>query len=210
MILFFGDSFTSGENNNFNGYVEKLKINDYKNYGISGTCIGDYSLYPVGNNNLIDILYTKKEEIEKADIIFLEYGANDISSIICGYTTLNIALIDLVKCLDYIHQTNPECKIYFLSLGNNLKTFALGQINYLKDDYFKSISSLLFSSIEECISKWIYLYNEFLSYVRNTNVEIIEFPTFNKNELDLDNLHPNDNGYNKIADTIKNILNKGE
>ena len=210
MILFFGDSFTSGENNNFNGYVEKLKINDYKNYGISGTCIGDYSLYPVGNNNLIDILYTKKEEIEKADIIFLEYGANDISSIICGYTTLNIALIDLVKCLDYIHQINPRCKIYFLSLGNNLKTFSLGQINYLKDDYFKSISSLLFSSIEECISKWIYLYNEFLSYVRNTNIEIIEFPTLNKNELDLDNLHPNDNGYNKIADTIKNILNKGE
>lgn len=210
MTLFFGDSFTSGENNNFNGYVEKLEIKDCKNYGISGTCIGDYSLYPVGNNNLIDILYTKKEEIEKADIIFLEYGANDISSIICGYTTLNIVLIDLVKCLDYIHQINPRCKIYFLSLGNNLKTFSLGQVNYLKDDYFKSISSLLFSSVDECISKWIYLYNEFLTYVKNTNVEIIEFPTFNKNELDLDNLHPNDNGYNKIADTIKNILNKGE
>jgi lysophospholipase L1-like esterase len=206
MTLFFGDSFTSGENNNFNGYVEKLEIKDCKNYGISGTCIGDYSLYPVGNTNLIDILYTKKEEIEKTDTIFLEYGTNDISSIICGYTTLNIVLIDLIKCLDYISQINPKCKIYFLSLGNNLNTFALGQIDYLKDNYFKSISTLLFSSINECISKWIYLYNEFLTYVKNTNVEIIEFPTFNKNELDLDNLHPNDNGYNKIADTIKKYI----
>ena len=206
MILFFGDSFTSAENNNFNSFVEKLKLKDYKNYGISGTCIGNYSLYPVENNNLIDLISIKKEEIKKADIIFLEYGCNDISSIVVGYTCLNIVLIDLIKCLDFIHQLNPLCKIYFLSMGDNLYIFSYGQLNYLKNDYLKSISNLLIQDLDQSISKWISLYNEFITYVKKTNINIIEFPRFNKDELDLDYVHPNDKGYNKITTTINNAL----
>lgn len=206
MILFFGDSFTSAENNNFNGFVEKLNLKDYKNYGISGTCIGNYSLYPVENNNLIDLISNKKEDIKKADTIFLEYGCNDISSIILGYTSLNNVLIDLIKCLDFIYQLNPLCKIYFLSMGDNLDIFSYGQLNYLKNDYFKSISNILIQDFDKSISKWISLYNEFISCVKNTNINIIEFPRFNKDELDLDYIHPNDNGYNKITAIIKNTL----
>ena len=208
MILFFGDSFTSGENNNFNGYVEKLDLKDVKNFGVSGTCIGDYSLYPVYQNNLVQLLDKEKESIKKADTIFLEYGSNDISSIICGYTSVNVVLIDFVKCLDYIRQLNSNCKIYFLTLGENVNTFASGQIEYLKNDYLKSISNLVFSASDNLKLKWISLYDEFISYVKNMELEMIEFPKFGEDELDKDGLHPNDKGYSKIANTIiKHITN---
>lgn len=205
MDLFFGDSITSAENNNFDGYVEKLKLQNYKNYGISGTCIGDYSLYSVEDTNLIQLLYKKRDEIKNANRIFLEYGSNDISSIICEYTTLKVVMIEFVKCIDYIRQNNPNCEIYFISLGDNLSSFAKGQIEYLKNEYFKYISDLLFIK-DDLIDKWIETYDEFISYLSKMNLKMIEMPTFNGNEYDVDGIHPNDIGYSKISNKFKGIL----
>ncbi len=205
MDLFFGDSITSAENNNFDGYVEKLKLQNFKNYGVSGTCIGDYSLYPVEDTNLIQLLYKKRDEIKNADRIFIEYGSNDISSIICEYTTLKVVMIEFVKCIDYIRQNNPSCEIYFISLGDNLSYFAKGQIEYLKNEYFKNISDLLFIK-DDLIDKWIETYDEFISYISKMNLKKIEMPTFNDNEFDIDGIHPNDIGYSKISNKLKEIL----
>lgn len=205
MDLFFGDSITSAENNNFNGYVEKLKLQNFKNYGVSGTCIGDYSLYPVEDTNLIQLLYKKRDEIKNADRIFLEYGSNDISSIICEYTTLKVVMIEFVKCIDYIRQNNLNCEIYYISLGDNLSFFARGQIEYLKNEYFNNISDLLFTK-DSLIDKWIETYNEFISYISKMNLKMIKLPILNDNEFDIDGIHPNDIGYNKISNKFKEIL----
>ncbi len=205
MDLFFGDSITSAENNNFDGYVEKIKLQNFKNYGVSGTCIGDYSLYPVEDTNLIQLLYKKRDEIKNADRIFLEYGSNDISSIICEYTTLKVVMIEFVKCIDYIRQNNPNCEIYFISLGDNLSFFAMGQIEYLKNEYFNNISDLLFTK-DSLIDKWIETYNEFISYISKMNLKIIKLPILNDNEFDIDGIHPNDIGYSKISNKFKEIL----
>lgn len=205
MDLFFGDSITSAENNNFNGYVEKLKLQNFKNYGVSGTCIGDYSLYPVEDTNLIQLLYKKRDEIKNADRIFLEYGSNDISSIICEYTTIKVVMIEFVKCIDYIRQNNLNCEIYYISLGDNLSFFARGQIEYLKNEYFNNISDLLFTK-DSLIDKWIETYNEFISYISKMNLKMIKLPILNDSEFDIDGIHPNDIGYNKISNKFKEIL----
>lgn len=205
MDLFFGDSITSAENNDFNGYVEKLKLQNFKNYGVSGTCIGYYSLYPVEDTNLIQLLYKKRDEIKNADRIFLEYGSNDISSIICEYTTLKVVIIEFVKCIDYIRQNNPNCEIYYITLGDNLSFFASGQIEYLKNEYFNNISDLLFTK-DSLIDKWIKTYNDFISYISKMNLKMIKFPILNDNEFDIDGIHPNDIGYNKISNKFKEIL----
>ncbi len=203
MILFFGDSITSGENNKFKSYVEKLNLKDSINLGVSGTCIGNYSIYPVGETNLIQLLYKETKRIKQADKIFLEYGSNDISSICLGYTSLNTILIELNKCLDLIKQTNPKCEIYFLLLGENIKTFCLGQINYLKNDYLKDISTLVFPSTAKTNLTWLANYKKFSSLIKKMIPNTIEFPLLGMTDLEQEQLHPNNKGYEKIAAKIK-------
>ncbi len=192
-IVFLGDSLTSGENNNNKSFVEYLNVGAL-NFGISGTCIGDYSLYPVGKSNLIDILQQNAEPIQRARCIFLEYGCNDVSSIVVKNTTLQKVKIELIKCLDYIHQLNPTVEIYFITLGKcNIKTFAQAQTNYLKNDY------LHFSNIS--YHKWIRTYKKFNKFINQicSNVVCLTDTELCEDELDTDKLHPNAVGYKRIS-----------
>ena len=163
MILFFGDSITSGENNNFNGFVEKLNNKECINLGVSGTCLGNYSLYPVGKNNLTDLVIKEKDKIKDADVMFIEYGSNDISSVLLNYTNINNCLIELVKAVDAISQINDNARLYFVCLGENKKRFAKGQVDYLKNDYFKNLDDALFKDLkeEDLYDKWLGYYNFF-------------------------------------------------
>lgn len=210
MILFFGDSITSGENNNFNGFVEKLNKKECVNLGVSGTCIGDYSLYPVGNNNFNELIIKEKDKIKDADIIFVEYGSNDISSVLLNYTNIKNCLIELVKAVDAISQINDNAKLYFVSLGENKKRFAKGQVNYLKNDYFKNIDDALFKDLneEELYEKWLGDYNFFDFFVKKCIRNVINLPLLDDSEIDKDNIHPNDKGYAKISKFIEGVINE--
>ncbi len=198
MNLFFGDSLTSGENNNFKGYVEKLNIEeDVKNYGVSGTCIGDYSLYPVGENNLLQLLYKKKAEIKKADKIFLEYGSNDISSVAAKYTSFSRVEIDLIKSLDLIKQINSNAEIYLITIGSNFTKMASGQSLYLNENYLKD------TEIRITETEWIDLYQRFVNFLVKLDIKILTLPHLLEEEIDADGIHPNDAGYEKIAQEIR-------
>lgn len=203
MNLFFGDSLTSGENNNYKGYVEYLKELYHKkgkNLGVSGTCIGDYSLYPVGDTNLIQLLYKNVKNIKKADKIFLEYGSNDVSSICASCTPFRKVEIELNKCINFITQTNPKAEIYFITLGQNVETEANGQCAYLAYDYLHNMKILTGPEF------WKKLYAMFVDFIETLPVFIITLPLLTKDELDTDNMHPNDAGYRKIAETVKKVL----
>ena len=210
MILFFGDSITSGENNNFNGFVEKLNNKECVNLGVSGTCLGDYSLYPVGKNNLIDLVIKEKDKIKGADIIFVEYGSNDISSVLLNYTNINNCLIELIKAVDSISQINDNARLYFVSLGENKKRFAKGQVDYLKNDYFKNLDKALFNDIkeEDLYDKWLGDYNFFDFFVKKCIKNVIDLPLLDDSEIDKDNMHPNDKGYTKISKFIEGVINE--
>ena len=115
MTLFFGDSYTSGENNNTVSWVNYIGMHDdYVNNAISGTTMGDYSLYPVKDHDLLHQLYQQTEEIKKADRIVLAYGLNDIAAVATGYTKIINVKVALIKCLDYIKQINFDCVIDFV------------------------------------------------------------------------------------------------
>lgn len=82
-LLFVGDSFTAGENNNFISYVQYIdKSYDSTQIGVPGTTIGEYSLYSVDGFSLLSQIDKYKDDISKANTIFLEYGINDISSML--------------------------------------------------------------------------------------------------------------------------------
>lgn len=204
-ILFFGDSITSAENNSFNGFVEKLNLSNYYNYGVSGTTIGSYSLYPVGNNDLINLLYKHEAEIIECDLLFLEYSSNDVSSVVVGYATLADVTISLVKALDYITQLNPNITICFIGLGVNNSKIAQGQCEYLNNIYLKN------SRLKKISTKaWIKTYYKFERIVKSLIPVYISL-TENVLEdtlLDADFMHPNDAGYNLISKDIRKQLNK--
>ncbi len=203
MNLFFGDSLTSGENNGFTGYVEyleKLIGESCINLGVSGTCIGDYSLYPVGQTNLLQLLYKNEDTIRKADKIFLEYGANDISSICAGFTTLNVVEIELIKSLDFIRQLNNKAAIYFVTLGKNSWSMARGQSDYLNYDYLKYLKPQI-SDLE-----WDRKYHEFQLFIEHLPITFIEMPQLDKEEISDDNIHPNAAGYEKIAKKLSEVF----
>ena len=206
MILFFGDSLTSGENNQFKSYVDYLGLNDYINYGVSGTTLDDYSLYPVGKTDLYNLLQENKSQLAQAESIFIEYGVNDISSVVSKYTTIERVICSLIKCIDFIKQ-NSSAKINFILIGNNKKSidlFAKNQINYLKKDYLKS------TNIHLSKYKWIKNYDRFASIVKNNrdlNVYYLYEGEYPSNLIDADGIHPTDTGYKIIASNIrKDIL----
>ena len=135
-ILFLGDSLTSAENNNYKGFVEKLRLQFFENKGVSGSTIGDYSLYPVGNTDLLSLTFKYKDFIAESDYLFIEYGINDIASATVGYTTNNHIYITLNKCIDNIYQINKDIKIVYLLPTLDLKVLseiAKSQYDYLKE-----------------------------------------------------------------------------
>lgn len=205
-IIFFGDSITEGANSeqDFVGY-----LNNYTtayNVGISGTTIGEYSIYPVDGQSL-SALYPKID-LSRYDEIFLEYGTNDVSAIMCGFTTLQKVIVSFVKAIDGIHQKNPSAKIRFLAISldhNIILEHSKLQCAYLKEDYFKGYDFNF--PVNLCAS----LYEQLIEDVQKRvevipMIEDIRFFSPEAECIGNDNLHPNEKGHIIIADTIKKYI----
>lgn len=203
--LFFGDSLTSGENNGGKSYVDY--ISNSEKVGVSGTTIGEYSIYPVDGNSLLSLIPRNIEKIKKAENIFLEYGINDSSSIITKYIEGYKVTMSFIKAIDYIKQINPKANIYLLSAHNAILGFAKTQTKYLNDVYMKGYMEHKFDAEE-----WAGAYAGLHHFVFElSKLKIIEM--FNNEEeyldtLDSDKLHPTDEGYQIIASNIKKELYK--
>lgn len=208
-IIFYGDSLTSGENNQFVSYVhyfeealtDKVDNLNVFNQGISGSTIGDYSIYPVINGDLLhQLANTSLKSLSEADYIFLEYGINDSTAIVSRYVSIEHVLIDIIKCEDFIHQINAKCKIYFVAFsGSIVDDFANSQHLYLKNNYLKHIDELKPSSYE--IKR---LYNTIVKVAS----DIFDRTLFIDLDIDMDKdgLHPNNEGYMKIGEELAKLF----
>lgn len=204
--IFYGDSITEGYNNNGVSFVDKLDIfSSCKKYGVSGTTIGEYPIYPVDGHSLISQITNSEADLVNADIVFLEYGINDCSAVCLNRINLISVLIDIRRSIDLIHQINSRCKVIFLSVGSSLaiKDIAESQVSYLQD-YFGNISNTVDNYY------WVRVYNSIIKYVQ-TFVDFV-CPMFLDSQdllsiIDTDGIHPNDEGYSLIADNIVKFIN---
>ena len=201
MILFFGDSITEGTNctRSFVDFLDERL--DIYNFGVSGTTIGEYSIYPVDGNSLTK-LYPTAMYLPVADTLVFEYGINDVSSIMCGFTTLEVAIISFVRALDGIDQLNPLAKKIFLSISDDKEIifeYAKRQCHYLSTDYFRGFDFIFPAS------KWADTYNELIKGIgkKIEVVPMINNVDFLKNKLTYDNIHPNEYGHKIIAENIQ-------
>ena len=204
-LLFFGDSFTEGEGStnkcSFTHFLKDIYNISVWNFGISGTTIGEYSIYPVDGNSLLSNISKYKVFIENCDVLYLEYGINDMSAIMCDFTTLKIVEVSFVKALDAIKQINPSIKIIFLSISDKpciVDMYANLQCKYLMDDYFKGYNFY----IEH--KDWSDNYKKLVEFIerRCYVVPMVTDMNFFDN-MSNDLIHPNNEGYSMIS---KNIL----
>lgn len=203
--LFFGDSLTSGENNNNKSFVDYIPYSE--KVGVSGTTIGEYSIYPVDGHSLLSLIPQNIEKIKSADNIFLEYGINDITAAITANTEASKITIAFVKALDYIKQINPKAKIYFLIATNAIETIAKNQCSYLVNDYLRYCYGT-----EYDYRRYAGTYEGFIEeVVKHAPVEVLDMFSCEEDlseHLDKDNLHPTDEGYQIIANNLKKELYK--
>ena len=203
MILFFGDSITEGDNCDCS-YTDFLPPElDVENYAISGTTIGEYSIYPVDGHSLLSQISKYKRDISKADTIYIEYGANDVSAIMCGFATMQTVIVSLVKAIDWIRQLNSNAKIIFLQLGNDkvIEQHSENMCDYLENDYFSAFNFKFPKTVYQ------HLYTEFIANVWKicNNVKNMFDDEMIENMSDYisdDNIHPNREGHKRIARNI--------
>jgi lysophospholipase L1-like esterase len=206
--IFFGDSITEGSNSamNFCQYLSQTQGNCF-NEGVSGTTIGEYSIYPVDGNSLLE-KYKKSFYLPAVDNIFLEYGINDVSAVMCGFTSLQTVIISFIKALDGIKQVNEKADIKFLALATNhdiIYKHSKLQCDYLKNDYFKgydfnfpvNICTAYYEQLIEAIGKKIEII---------PMIDDMRFFDENAECISNDNLHPNEKGHSIIAENIKKYM----
>ena len=198
--LFFGDSLTAGSNCDCK-YTDFLPSGwGVHNHAISGTTIGNYSIYPVDGYSLLDRIEKYRGSIEEVDTIFIEYGSNDVSAIMCGFATEQTVIISLVKALDWIKQLNPKAKIVFLIPGDEAVIWYLGtsMCNYLENDYFGKLN------FKFPVSKYVYIFMNLLKEVEKVCDVMYMFDKsmLSADYISDDNIHPNAKGHKHIAQNI--------
>ena len=197
MYLFFGDSLTAGENSpsKFTDFLPPEW--DVWNYAVSGTTIGEYSIYPVDGNSFLKQIEQHQDEIKDADKIFIEYANNDVSAVMCGFATVQTVTVSFVKAIDWIRQLNPDVKIIFLATGSDtiIHTQAFCMCSYLEKDYFKEFNFKFPESVYASI------YNEIISNIRKVCDIIYMFDDSMTDDryFSDDNIHPNEIGHKRVA-----------
>lgn len=201
-FLFFGDSLTEGDNCDTR-FTEFLPDEwDVWNFGVSGTTIGEYSIYPVDGNSLLSQIGKNQDLIRYSSHVFIEYGSNDVASIMCGFATVQTVTVSFIKAVDWIKQLNPDISIYFLKFGNPdlVRNHGKRMCDYLKNDYFKgfnfefpvSVYELAYTQIVDNISKVCDI------------IEMFDFQILKDIDkyISDDNIHPNMTGHKRIAANI--------
>ena len=205
-LLFIGDSFTAGENNNFISYVQYIdKSYDSTQIGVPGTTIGEYSLYLPKGYSLLSQIEKHKDTIAKVDTIYLEYGINDISSMLGNKVSYQKILDTLDQAISTLRQINPNAKIKFLvlSLDNEvIFSYANNHHEYLTKEFYPN------QDIDYIKKMWADNYIKLIKDISN-RLETIPM-ILNLNQLKKyfakNTMHPSKEGYKIIANNINSYL----
>lgn len=153
-MIIYRDSYTSGENNGFVSFANYL---NQKKRAISGSCIGDYSIYPVRCSSFLE-KYKKTQ-----DTVLLEYGINDSASLVARYVSKDVVNVSLAKARDLLKYN----EVYFLALTrneNDLLSFCKRYTKYLNFEYLKG---LYFISEKDYYESYKYFVNQAKKYSKS-------------------------------------------
>lgn len=198
-LLGLGDSLTQGVGDPLRkGYIGILQDRLETKYGMNVT-ITNESKKGLTSKGLLKKVKKKRvrREIRNADLIFITIGGNDIVNVFQNhFFQLDVLLFEkesrtfahrLTEILSIIRRENESAPIFMIGLFNPfMETFSeVGEINEI---------------IHEWDEQAITVLNDF----DNTYFVSVEsiFVNGNRQLLHDDHFHPNQKGYEKIADTV--------
>lgn len=127
-LVVFGDSLGQGVNNGDYSFVDVLAesgaFSSVAKHCVGSATIGPYQVDSAASGySLVEQIERYSADVAAADIIMLEYGANDIMSIMAGNITMGTADDDATattvcgytkQALERIRELNPDVKIIWL------------------------------------------------------------------------------------------------
>ena len=206
--VFFGDSITQGVGNDDYSYVDVLQesgvFQDVKKYGVGGACIHPDSDTSLADYALINQINRYASDVSAADIVFIEYSANDMIRACSGYSSVALGFssdsaADDTLCgyarraIERVKELAPNAQIIWLHW---MPWRADGHTSIQVDDAFKQViidSALLYEAT---------LYR----LVRNYGCMIIDLSDGIEYGEDTffsdDKVHPNTAGHQRAARTL--------
>ena len=205
-ITAIGDSLTEGvgDSSNKGGYLYFLKQKLQKLKGISEVVIQNY-----GNegNQTYDLIYLLRnplvqQDIKESDFVFITIGGNDLMTVVENHffeLSLDVFLEALPKLqdqlketLDYVKEINPNAVIVLIGIYNPFIHWfpELEEVKKITNDW-----NLLAKSVLD-------------SYENGYFIDIEDIFEEGKVELlsDKDYFHPNNKGYELIAERVFTTL----
>lgn len=204
--VFFGDSLSVGSSNNDYSFVDVLSesgmFESVTKCAYGGATIGPYSRYSDANDYcLINQITRYETDIQNANIVFLEYGANDYSAVLAGnvwpgfdtHSATDTTICGYLKsALNAIQAINPKARLVWLAFTRWHGGMSVG--------------------VEDRFDEDMLLYFEASVYrvVRSYHCGIIDITAEYKGDefFASDGAHPNTEGHTLIAQNILSNLFK--
>ena len=217
--LALGDSFAAGQNpygEKGYGYTDYIKDylkkeNILENYSKDFTCEDDRIVdltERINKNEKIEIngkSTSIQHAIEKADIITISIGSNDIYQK-SGLSDMSYNLENIDKFNDYLDEIESDLDNLLKTVRklNNKQIILIGQYNPLSP-----LSSKYTRELEPIFMKINDIYSSVAKKNNTSYIDIYEIfkenPEYLPNPIDI---HPNIEGYEVISSQIINILKK--
>ncbi|MFC0524269.1 SGNH/GDSL hydrolase family protein [Pontibacillus salicampi] len=212
-IVTIGDSLTQGvgDQTNNEGYVGIMRDTLQENENNVDVNVKNYGKRGNRTDQMLKRLEEKKikSSIEKADLVLITIGANDIMKIVKdNFTKLNYKSFvqeqkaykeRLRSIFTTIREQNPEAKIYLIGLYNPFK------------EYFSDVPEL-----GQIVDDWNNIGRQVVQEYDNTGyIPILDaFERATQSIYAEDNFHPNQFGYKimaqRVLDYIKEDIEKIE
>ncbi|SMQ82244.1 Lysophospholipase L1 [Bacillus sp. OV166] len=204
-VLSAGDSLTQGvgDSTNKGGYLPYLESMLEKEKGIKEVDFYNYGVKGNRTTQLLKRLKTPemKAVIQKADLVILTIGGNDIMKVVkdnienlqlSTFTTEKESYrTHLKQIIEVIIKENPHSQVVLVGLYNPFSK------------WFSEIKEL-----DEIVADWNKIGQRVVANYPNAYFVSIEdmFLNSNENLLFTDNFHPNDKGYELIAQRLNKTL----
>ncbi|RBW67698.1 GDSL-type esterase/lipase family protein [Bacillus taeanensis] len=208
-IVGLGDSLTKGVGDrNKQGYIGMVKDKLTEKLG-NEPILKNYAVNGNRTDQLIKVLRKDevKESLQEADYVFITIGGNDILKVFKShFLDLDVGLFQtenkdyerrLHVIMRLIQEEAPNAQIYFTGLFNPFF------------QYFRDIVEF-----EEVLQEWNESSQIVLGEYENTHFVSISslFETYDEQLLYKDNFHPNERGYELIANAVYQqiMINEGK
>ncbi|MFP5115027.1 SGNH/GDSL hydrolase family protein [Bacillaceae bacterium C204] len=204
-VLSAGDSLTQGigDSSNKGGYLPYLKTMLEKEKGIKEVDFYNYGVKGNRTTQLLKRLKTSemKVALQKSDLVILTIGGNDIMKVMKdNIENLQLSTFrdekesyqkHLTQIIDLIVEGNPHAQIVLVGLYNPFSK------------WFSEIKEL-----DEIVADWNKAGQAVIAHYPNAYFVPIEdiFLKANEDLLYTDNFHPNDKGYELIAQRLNQTL----